>query len=115
MKDLFASGKSLNAYPLKLIYATVDASEDAPLKTGVGASSRHFKHAVDRNRIKRLLRESYRLRKGKLLPVLEKNKSLVLFFLYTGKELPKPEQIDEALNKLLDKLMLILQPPIGKE
>ena len=81
----------------------------SPLQAGFGASSRHFKKAVDRNRIKRLSREAYRLQKQPLLQrVKEKGVSMALFFIYTGKELPDyataSEKIGVALQKLIKEI-----------
>jgi len=82
---------------------------DFPIKVGVGVSSRYFKKAVDRNRVKRLLRENYRVNK---LPLhaftTTNNKQVALFFLYTDKVLPSFELLQQkmplVINKLLTKL-----------
>ena len=63
IEQLFTEGKSVTAYPLKLIYLKTEFEDDSILKTGVSVSKRLHKTAVDRNRIKRLLREAYRLNK----------------------------------------------------
>jgi ribonuclease P protein component len=102
---LFASGKSLNAFPLKLIYQTNSPVNAEILMAGVGASSRNFKKAVDRNRIKRLLRESYRLQKNILQDGLPKDRQWQLFFIYTGKELPESKLIAEKMQFLMQKLI----------
>ena len=78
----------------------------AALQAGFGASSRHFKKAVDRNRIKRLGREAYRLQKEPLLRRLtEKGLSLAVFFIYTGKELPEHATVTEKIGVILQKLI----------
>jgi RNase P protein component len=78
----------------------------APVQAGFGAASRNFKKAVDRNRIKRLSREAYRLQKGPLLEQLaRKGLSMAVFFVFIGKELPDfptaSARIGVALQKLL--------------
>jgi ribonuclease P protein component len=89
------------------------AGEDAPawekpsssLKAGFGVSSRNFKKAVDRNRIKRLTREAYRLNKGLLNQVVEqRNLSLITFFIYTGKELPDHRLVSGKIAVALEKI-----------
>ena len=78
----------------------------SPLQAGFGASSRHFKKAVDRNRIKRLSREAYRLQKQPLLQrVKEKGVSMALFFIYTGKDLPDYATASEKIGVALQKLI----------
>lgn len=79
-------------------------STGQPIQAGVGVSARHFKKAVDRNRIKRLLRECYRLNKHSLLATLEaKEKKVVVFFLYVGKELPDYTLLNEKMQQALTK------------
>lgn len=76
------------------------------LKAGFGASSRHFKRAVDRNRIKRLAREAYRLQKQGLQDFLEKKGlSLAIFIIYTGKEVPDYQNVREKIGVALQKLV----------
>ena len=76
------------------------------LQAGFTVSSRHFKKAVDRNRVKRLVREAWRLQKNELqlLPELNKN-SLALFFIYVGKELPEYEWLYQKTGVVLKRLI----------
>ena len=76
------------------------------MQAGVGVSNRHFKKAVDRNRIKRLLREAYRLQKHILQEHLKQHQnSLTVFFLYQGKELPQYEDIFEKIGTTIKRLI----------
>lgn len=109
---MFSKGKSISAFPLKVLYDFVESTE-MPLQAGVTASSRHFKKAVQRNRIKRVVREVYRLRKPVLQEVLHnQQKSLVLFFIYIGKELPVFAEMHEKMGVVLQKLIdnILKQP-----
>jgi ribonuclease P protein component len=76
------------------------------LKFGVGVSTKNFKHAVDRNRIKRLTREAYRLQKMPLQELVEQKKiPFALFIIYTGKELPGYEVVSEKIAVILIRLI----------
>jgi len=107
LDELFAAGNTVAAFPIKIFYMKMaEGPFDFPLKVGVGVSSRYFKHATDRNRIKRLLRESYRLNKLILHDfVKDSNKQLVIFFLYTGKELPEYSLVTEKMKLVIGKLI----------
>jgi ribonuclease P protein component len=68
-------------------------------------SSKNFKKAVERNRVKRLMRETYRLQKNSLQGELEKNqKYLAVFIIYTSKELPVFENLYATMQDLLQRL-----------
>ena len=83
-----------------------DGPPRGPLQAGFGASRRNFKKAVDRNRIKRLSREGYRLQKEPLLRKLqEKGLSMAIFFIYTGRELPDYPTVTEKISVALHKLI----------
>ncbi len=108
IEALFATGKSFPAFPLRVIYL-FEPGEPAGLLVGVSASKRNFKKAVDRNRVKRLLREAYRLEKEVLL---EKTKALGLagnvFFMYNGKSIAGFDEISAAMKKALKQLDKII-------
>jgi ribonuclease P protein component len=101
---LFSKGKSISVFPLKVLYAFIEGPETS-LQAGVAVSSRHFKKAVERNRIKRVMRESYRLQKLPLQSVVHsQQKCLILFFIYLGKELPEFDEINKKMHLILQKL-----------
>ncbi|HZK63917.1 MAG TPA: ribonuclease P protein component [Puia sp.] len=102
--SLFESGKKITVFPFRLMYQRQGDGFD--LKAGFTVSSRNFPRAVDRNRIKRLTREAFRLQKLPLREVLLKNKQRVhLFFIYTGRDIPDSVQVNKSILLLLEKLV----------
>jgi ribonuclease P protein component len=86
-----------------------------PLQAGFTVSSRNFKKAVDRNRIKRLMRECYRLQKNELKNSLEKNnKMLAVFFIYRGNEMPAYSDIFDKMGDALRRLEKIAESILNK-
>jgi ribonuclease P protein component len=86
--------------------AGAGAVEKAALQAGFGASSRNFKKAVDRNRIKRLGREAYRVQKGPLMEQLSrKGLSMAVFFVFIGRELPDYPIVAAKIGVALQKLL----------
>ncbi|MEM0541539.1 ribonuclease P protein component [Flavobacterium sp. j3] len=100
---LFSEGKSVGKYPLRLVYVQHDFEENVPVKMGVSVSKKYFKKAVDRNYLKRVLRECYRLNKSLLTEHLEK-KYCVMFFYQTNEKLSYQE-IEEKTKLLFEKFI----------
>jgi ribonuclease P protein component len=96
--QLFAEGKTLTVYPIKLLYLKVDHQE-ACIKAGVAVPKKKFKSAVSRNHLKRLLRESYRLNKALVFKNTEDK--FAFLFLYLGKETLPFEVVQHTMPLVL--------------
>lgn len=102
LEQLMAEGATLKAFPLKVFFLN-----DATLECHQVACSvpkRNFKLAVTRNRIKRQMKEGYRLHKHLLTN--NNGKYFALLFVYIGKEKPLYIQIDSSIRSLLKQLAL---------
>ena len=99
---LFQSGSPLKKFPIKLVYTKAEQKQEEPtFKVAFSVPKRHFKRAVDRNYLKRILRESYRLQKQLLQ--LQTKQNYTLMFIYIGKEKTDYATIKEKMEQLLLK------------
>ena len=103
---LFSEGKSVSKYPLRLVFAPVDLEENKKIKMGVSVSKKYFKHAVDRNFYKRVLRETYRLNKHLLIDNL--NKPYAFMFFYQTKDRLSYQEIETKTIQLFEKFLIMI-------
>ena len=101
---MFTKGKSFSNFPFRILWMNVD-NEDG-LKAGFSASTKNFKKATDRNKIKRFMREPYRLQKNDLdFQLSSTKKAINIFFIYTGKETPTYDFIFEKMGNILKRII----------
>ena len=113
IKQLFGEGSSFAHFPLRILYMFQPA-DGLNLQTGFAVSAKNFKKAVDRNRIKRLMREAYRLQKNELEDILlKKVKRLEIFIIYTGVDLPGYTDIFNKTTFVIKKLNKIANENIA--
>lgn len=110
IERIFASGISFIAYPLRVVYCSEKQSERYPkARILISVSKRKFKRAVKRNRVKRLIREAYRLHKTDLFTNLDQNSHYVdIAFIYLKDELPTYAEIEKAIlkaNKIISETL----------
>ena len=109
MDALFQSGnsKSVVAFPLRVVYLYTERAEgEEPAQVLVSVSKRHFKHAVDRNRVKRQIREAYRLTKHVVMETMDAHseKRLVMAFIWLTNEKYPSARVKEAVEKTLSRI-----------
>ena len=101
---LFSEGESFLSFPLKIIFSETSLNSKYPAQAAFSVGKRNFKLAVHRNSIKRKMRETYRLNKSQLYDILI-DKQVAVFFIFIGKEIPKYEQVNTAMEKGIKKLI----------
>ncbi|MEM6317917.1 MAG: ribonuclease P protein component [Bacteroidota bacterium] len=106
IQQLFQKRQSIHVFPLRLIWAKLETPlSKAPAQFAVSVPKRAFAKAVKRNRIKRIIREVYRLNKANLYEALAgEQQQLGFMFLYTGKREPTFSEIEKSLRKLIKVL-----------
>lgn len=94
---------SISSYPLRLVYGPMQTQRgNYAVQVGFSVPKRRFKRAVDRNRIKRLLREAFRRNKSILLEGLDREApQFAWMILYTGKEEMPLSRIDRKMRKVM--------------
>jgi ribonuclease P protein component len=112
IERLFKEGRSLTRYPVRLVWLQMDRSEDfdVPVQVMFSASKKRYARAVDRNRIKRLLREAYRLYKPTFYTLLPPDQTIHLAVVYTGKEIEPMEDIQKKIIQALGNMIKELSP-----
>jgi len=112
IEDLFRTGASVKQYPFVLLWKMVEEKGSAPARLAISVPKRRVKLAVNRNRIKRLVRESYRTQKEPLYQLLlnrEQHLVMLLIFVGTAEE-TNHLLVNEKISGLLTRLMNELSP-----
>ena len=110
IEQLFAEGQTFTVFPYRMYYklnreAFKSYNRKSNLQFGIGVSGKNFKKAVDRNRIKRLTKEAWRLQKLSLQQKLkEKDVQLNVFFIYSSRKLAEYKYLHEKVHVILSKL-----------
>ncbi|MBP1540834.1 MAG: ribonuclease P protein component [Prevotella sp.] len=98
---------SMARFPLRAVYMTIDRPEGAqtqPVQLLVSVSKKRFKHAVDRNRVKRQIREAYRHHKQLLGSALPDDKQLLLALVWLTNEHKATSDVDDNVRRLMERI-----------
>lgn len=113
LEKLFTGGKSksFSVFPLRVVYLLTDQPDGdlqhvVPVKMMVSVSKRHFKRAVKRNRVKRQVREAYRLNKEIVVSAMadSPNRQLLLGFIWMSDELYDSDTVTRSMQVLLKRI-----------
>ena len=103
---LFEKGKSITMHPLKMLWMQTPNKEGSILQFTVAVPKKNFKRAVDRNRLKRQMREAMRKNKLSVKNFLaEKDKPCALILVFTGKETAPYKEIEDKIVVILQRLV----------
>ncbi|WP_460615165.1 MULTISPECIES: ribonuclease P protein component [Hymenobacter] len=105
IEELFGRGSSFGLYPLRLVWLPAAEFSTAPPQVLVSVSKRSFKRAVDRNYLKRLMREAYRLNKYRLVEAAGGHRIGQLAIIYSGKEKKPFTLVEKKLISGLERLL----------
>ncbi len=104
--ELFSEGKSFFIHPFRVTYLRIDRKDDIPVQLLISVSKRNFSSAVKRNKIKRLIRESYRNIKHILWNDVNKKSEgqLLVSVVYIGKSIVTYTEMERKLILILHRL-----------
>lgn len=103
---IFEDKKTIKTFPFVLYYKEIDTTYDVPFKIVISAPKRNHRKAVHRNRVKRIIKEVLRKNKADLESfLLQSDKKLALFLIYTSKDLPAYDLLEKKIIVLLNRLI----------
>ncbi len=112
ISNLFQHGDGFNVYPLRFVWTTIENDGKYPVKFAQSVPKKKFPTAVSRNKIRRKIREAYRLNKSTFYQMLEDSghQSIALMLLYIAKDENDYHKIEKAILKGFKKLISKKKP-----
>ena len=99
------NSRSVSAYPIRAVFRTIDADVQRGVSILISVPKKRFHDAVDRNRVKRQIREAYRKQKHALAEqVATQGKGLLVAFVYVSDKIESTDHIEKRVVRLLEKI-----------
>ena len=113
IETLFHTGEAFSVFPLRVVYLHSKRSETepSPVRMGFSIPKKRVKKAVQRNRIRRLLKEAWRLQKHALYSRIDQDAQLHCFFIFTGNDKFTFPEAEKTVKKAIAKLIPLVAPP----
>ena len=105
MDRVFEAGQTAKGFPMIVRFAEVSPDGPAPTRVAFTVSKRRFRKAVDRNRIKRLMRESWRLHRSIFEDNIPAGKQWAVVLIFVGRDLPASQEVEKGMVKLLHRMV----------
>ncbi len=106
INQLFEQGAYITIFPFRCVWMEADLASDHLVQMAISVSKKKFKRAVDRNKVKRLIREAYRKNKGVLTEELNRQqKKCILLFIYTGNTIVLYPEFESKIILTLQRLI----------
>ena len=113
-EQLLSQGESFVSYPLRVVYVFREREEgEFPARVAVSVSKKRFKRAVKRNRVKRLVKEAYRLNKPEFYAILPDKKTVDILFIYLEGSLVEYGKIEKAIAGVIKKIRNYMEKRAG--
>lgn len=110
MEVLFQKGNSFLKSPIRVLWMFSDKELLFPAQIMFTVPKKSFKKSTDRNRIKRLMREAYRMNKSQIYePLSSKGVYVIVAFIYTGNRLPEWKDINDKIILTLQRLAIDIE------
>ena len=110
--NLFETGQGIKQFPFRLVWMSCPYNEKHPVKIAVVVPKRNMRKAFQRNRMKRLMREAYRLNKNPIVDFANNHKKgfLLLFIVHVNNPVEFAET-QEKIILLLQRLIALHELP----
>ena len=105
LESLASKGRNIHIPPFRIVWLFSELTKEVPAQIAFAVPKRNIKNAVERNRIKRLMRESYRKNKSTLFSlIVEQEKRVALLYIFTGKEAVSHDETELKTKSILLQL-----------